>query len=69
MTIDERIERLTARHEAPTQSIEMLLDRTAETWRLVEHIAASVYKLVEVTNQDARTYAHWPESRRFTTSG
>jgi len=53
MTIDERLDRLTERHEALTQSVEMLRDSTAETWRLVEHIAASVNKLVEVTNQDA----------------
>jgi hypothetical protein len=60
MTIEERLDRLTDRHEVLTQSVEMLRDRTAETWRLVEHVAASVdqltasvNKLVEVTNQDA----------------
>jgi uncharacterized coiled-coil protein SlyX len=67
MTIDERLDRLTARHEALTESVEMLRDRTADTWRLVEHVAASVDQLtgkvdqltasvatlVEVTNRDA----------------
>jgi len=71
MTIDERLDRLTVRHEALTQSVEILRDGTAETWRLVEHIAASVSKLVEVTNQDAaeiRALARIAEShdRRIT---
>jgi len=30
MTVDERIERLTERHEALTESVEMLRDRTGE---------------------------------------
>jgi uncharacterized coiled-coil protein SlyX len=60
MTIDERLDRLTDRHEALTQSVEMLRDRTAETWRVVEQLTGkldqltdSVSKLVEVTNRDA----------------
>jgi hypothetical protein len=46
MTIDERIERLTERHEALTQSVELLLVATREN---TDHIR----KLVEVTNRDA----------------
>jgi uncharacterized coiled-coil protein SlyX len=67
MTIDERLDRLTERHEALTQSVEMLRDRTAETWRLVEHVSASVDRLTakvgrltisittlgDITNRDA----------------
>jgi hypothetical protein len=46
MTIDERIERLAERHEALTQSVELVLVATREN---TDHIR----KLVEVTNRDA----------------
>jgi NAD+--asparagine ADP-ribosyltransferase len=46
MTIDERIERLTERHEALTQSVELVLVATREN-------TESIRKLVEVTNRDA----------------
>jgi hypothetical protein len=46
MTIDERIERLTDRHEALTQSVELLLVATREN-------TESIRKLVDVTNRDA----------------
>jgi len=46
MTIDERIERLTERHEALTQGVELLLVATREN-------TESIRKLVDVTNIDA----------------
>lgn len=46
MTIDERIERLTERHEALAQSVELLPAVTREN-------TESIRKLAEVTNQDA----------------
>ena len=46
MTIDERLERLTDRHEALTQSVELLLVATREN-------TESIRKLVDITNRDA----------------
>jgi len=46
MTIDERIERLTERHEALAQSVELLLVATREN-------TENIRGLVEATNQDA----------------
>jgi len=66
MTIDERLDRLTERHEALTESVELLRDRTTEIARSVEQLTASVDKLVEVTNRDAvdiRALARIAESR------
>jgi archaellum component FlaC len=66
MTIDERLDRLTDRHEALTESVEMLRDRTTEIARSVEQLTASINKLVEVTNRDAvdiRALARIAESR------
>lgn len=57
MTIDERLERLTDRHEALAQSVEPRLVATREN-------TGNIRKLVEVTNQDAeniRTLAHVAE--------
>lgn len=64
MTIDERLDRLTDRHEALAQSVELLLVAVRET-------SDSVRKLVDVTNRDAediRTLARIAESheRRIT---
>jgi prefoldin subunit 5 len=42
MTIDERLDRLMERHEALTESVEMLRDRTTEIARSVEQLTASV---------------------------
>lgn len=53
MTIDERIERLTERHEALAQSVELLLVATRENAALARENTVSIRKLVEVTNQDA----------------
>ena len=50
MTIDERIERLTERHEALTQNVELLLVETREN---TDHIRT----LVEVTNRDAERFS------------
>ena len=64
MTIDERLDRLTDRHEALAQSVELLLVAVRET-------SDSVRKLVDVTNRDAediRALARIAESheRRIT---
>ena len=45
MTIDERIERLTARHEGLAQSVEMLRDTVHETSAAVERVSENVDRL------------------------
>jgi hypothetical protein len=53
MNIDERLERLTERHEALSQSVEMLLASTRETAIAAKENTENIRKLVEVTNRDA----------------
>jgi methyl-accepting chemotaxis protein len=49
MSFDERIERLTARHEALAESVEMLRDRTAETAANLDRLAEQVARLAANT--------------------
>jgi hypothetical protein len=48
MTIDERIERLADRHEALTQSVEMLLQATREHGKQLEIDAEHIRALARV---------------------
>ena len=51
MTIDERIERLTARHEALAQSVEMLRDTVHETSTAVEMLRDTVHETSNTVNR------------------
>jgi ATPase subunit of ABC transporter with duplicated ATPase domains len=59
MTIDERLERLTERHEALTQSVEMMaLENKEQDRRLVE-VTEDISKL---TTRQAEIMEGWPAS-------
>jgi chromosome segregation ATPase len=47
MSFDERIDRLTARHEALAESVEMLRDRTAETAANLDRLEGRIDRLGE----------------------
>ena len=54
MTIDERIDRLTERHEALTQSVELLLQTTREHSQQITELmeaAASLLHVAEIHEQ------------------
>ena len=53
MSFEEGIERLKERHEALTQSVELLLISQRETASLVRANTENIGKLVEVSNRDA----------------
>jgi hypothetical protein len=46
MTIDERLDRLTERHEALTQSVELLALQGKETDRRIDQVMQAIEKLV-----------------------
>lgn len=61
MTIDERIEKLTERHEALAQTVELFVRSTNDN---INRLVDNTNKLVAVTNQDAeniRRLAHVAE--------
>jgi hypothetical protein len=47
MTIDERLEKLTERHEALAQSVELLVVHGHETDRRLDTVAEGIAKLTE----------------------
>jgi uncharacterized protein YoxC len=47
MTVDERIERLTERHEALTQSVEMLGFDVAATTANIDRLAAETHRKID----------------------
>lgn len=49
MTIDERLDRLTARHEALTQSVELLTKDVRDLTVLVNDIAQGTARLLHVS--------------------
>ena len=53
MTIEERIDRLRERHEALTQSVELLLISQRENSTQIRANTENIGKLVEVSNRDA----------------
>jgi hypothetical protein len=61
MNFEERMDRLTDRHEAFAQSVELLLIATRENTENMARFAAetsrNIDKLVEVTNRDAADIA------------
>jgi chromosome segregation ATPase len=50
MTIDERLDRLTERHEALTQSVELLALQGKETDRRIDQVMQAIEKLVHIVN-------------------
>jgi len=48
MTIDERLERLTARHEALTQSVELLLQQSREHSKQLEQDGEHIRALARI---------------------
>jgi hypothetical protein len=57
MTFDEHIDRLKERHEALTQSVELLLISQRENWQQIKANTDNIDKLIEVTNRDAQNIA------------
>jgi hypothetical protein len=57
MNFDERIERLTERHEALTQSVELLLIEAKQTAIAARENTDNIRKLVEISNRDANDIA------------
>jgi hypothetical protein len=53
MSFEEGIERLKERHEALTQSVELLLISQRETANQIRANTENIGKLVEVSNRDA----------------
>jgi chromosome segregation ATPase len=54
MDIDQRLDRLTDRHEALTQSVELLVAEGRETGKRVDKLAASVDSLVNIIREHER---------------
>jgi chromosome segregation ATPase len=50
MTIDERLDRLTERHEALTQSVELLALQGKETDRRIDQVMQAIEKLVHIVS-------------------
>ena len=50
MTIDERLDRLTERHEALTQSVEMLLVGQRKNETLMAHVIESIERLANIAH-------------------
>jgi len=50
MTIDERLDRLTERHEALTQSVELLALQGKETDRRIDQVMQAIEKLVHIAS-------------------
>lgn len=55
VTIDERLDRLTERHEALTQSVELLTLQGRETGRRIGQVMQAIEKLVQL----AESPQHW----------
>lgn len=53
MNFDERIERLTERHEALTQSVELLVIEAKQNVIAAQVNSDNIRKLVEMSNRDA----------------
>ncbi len=54
MTIDERLEKLTERHEALTQTVEILSSDLQKTRALVDDIAVGIARLLNVAENHER---------------
>lgn len=58
MTIDERLERLTDRHEALTQSVELLTSDVTKMRGLMDDMMLGVARLVHVAEIHERPITH-----------
>ena len=54
MTIDERLEKLTERHEALTQTVEILSSDLQKTRALVDDIAVGIARLLNIAENHER---------------
>ena len=54
MTIDERLDRLTERHEALTQTVEIIAGMQRENETLIGRLAGSIADLVRVVQNHER---------------
>jgi hypothetical protein len=58
MTIDERLDRLTERHEAPTQSVELLAIETRELKTAIAQDAENIRALARIAEIRERRITH-----------
>ena len=54
MTIDERLDRLTERHEALTQSVELLVHQQQKNEVLMTHVLESIDSLARIAHAHER---------------
>ena len=68
MTIDERLDRLTERHEALTQSVELMAHEQREWWgknqTLMTHVLESVDSLARIAHAHERRITDLEGGRR-----
>jgi hypothetical protein len=64
MTIDERLDRLTERHEALTQSVELLLRESQEQTRQIGALRDATTALLQIAQHPERRISGLDEGRQ-----
>jgi phage shock protein A len=54
MSIDERLDRLTERHEALTQTVEIIASMQKENEKLIDRLAGAITALVRIVEDHQR---------------